>query len=221
MAMMPDQARRSQAEASILSPCIRLALAADCGSSGTQDIVDRDNELSTRRRRGRAGQKNTGSRMAPGLNARSTDEKPRARRAAVPVELGALNDRLGYFVRRLQVWIFQDFIKRLSRLDLSPAQFSVIVVIGANPGLSQAELAATLGIERARLVRLLHRLEKRGLTERRPSSADGRRHALILTRGGEKLLAEATRLAEQHEDGLKQKLGARRHKMLLDTLRAF
>jgi DNA-binding MarR family transcriptional regulator len=159
--------------------------------------------------------------MAPGLNARSTDEKPRGRRAAVPVELGALNDRLGYFVRRLQVWIFQDFIKRLSRLDLSPAQFSVIVVIGANPGLSQAELAATLGIERARLVRLLHRLEKRGLTERRPSSADGRRHALILTRGGEKLLAEATRLAEQHEDGLKQKLGARRHKMLLDMLRAF
>ena len=61
----------------------------------------------------------------------------------------------------------------------------MLVVIGANPGLSQAELAATLGIERARLVRLLHRLERRALTQRLPSSADGRRHALQLTRDGQ------------------------------------
>ncbi|HEY6028624.1 MAG TPA: MarR family transcriptional regulator [Pseudolabrys sp.] len=158
--------------------------------------------------------------MAPGTAVRPTEGKRAGKRAAASISLGVLDDRLGYFVRRLQVWIFQDFIRRLSRLDLSPAQFSVIVVIGANPGLSQAQLAATLGIERARLVRLLHRLEQRGLTERLRSSVDGRRHALELTRGGEKVLAEATRLAEQHENGLKEKLGAKRHAMLLEMLRA-
>jgi DNA-binding MarR family transcriptional regulator len=159
--------------------------------------------------------------MAPAAAARRIDGKPRGKRAAAAnVDLGVLNERLGYFVRRLQVWVFQDFIRRLSRLDLSPAQFSVIVVIGANPGLSQAQLALTLGIERARLVRLLHRLEQRGLTERRPSTADGRRHALMLTRAGDNLLAEATRLAEQHEDGLRQKLGAKQHRALLEMLRA-
>jgi len=165
----------------------------------------------------------------PGSAARTMDAKPRGKAGAKPAEkaaappavgLGVLNERLGYFVRRLQVWVFQDFIRRLSRLDLSPAQFSVIVVIGANPGLSQAQLATTLGIERARLVRLLHLLEQRGVTERRRSAADGRRHALVLTRAGEKLLAEATRLAEQHEDVLREKLGARRHRLLLETLRA-
>ena len=105
-----------------------------------------------------------------------------ARLRSKPVtDLGVLNERLGYFVRRLQVWVFQDFIRRLAAIDISPAQFSVLVVISANTGLSQAELAATLGIERARLVRLLHRLEARGLTQRLPSSADGRRHALRLT----------------------------------------
>jgi len=115
---------------------------------------------------------------------------PQLRLASRPViELGVLNDRLGYFVRRVQVWVFQDFIRRLSSIDLSPAQFSVLVVIGANTDLSQSELAATLGIERARLVRLLHRLERRGLTQRLPSSADGRRHALRLTRAGQTLLA--------------------------------
>ena len=151
--------------------------------------------------------------------ARKTSSVRRARPNAAP-DLGALNDRLGYFVRRLQVWIFQDFIRRLTRLDLSPAQFSVIVVIGANPGLSQAELAETLGIERARLVRLLHRRERRGLTQRRASRSDGRRHALELTREGKTVLAAAERLAGQHEDVLREKLGARRYRTLLNVLRA-
>ena len=145
---------------------------------------------------------------------------PALRRASPPViDLGDLNERLGYFVRRLQVSIFQDFIRRLSAIDISPAQFSVLVVIGANAGLSQAELAGTLGIERARLVRLLHRLERRGLTQRLPSSADGRRHALQLTREGQKLLARAKALAAQHEAALKVKLGPERHKLLLEALR--
>ena len=55
---------------------------------------------------------------------------------------------------------------------------SVLIVIAANPGLSQSDLADTLGIERARLVRLLDRLEKRGLTQRLNSRTDRRSHAL-------------------------------------------
>jgi len=145
---------------------------------------------------------------------------PPARRASLPaIDLSDLNDRLGYFARRLQVWIFQDFIRRLSSIDISPAQFSVLVVIGANPGLSQAELGATLAIERARLVRMLHRLEQRSLTQRLPSSADGRRHALQLTREGQKLLARAKTLAAQHEAGVKERLGPERYRLLLETMR--
>ena len=146
----------------------------------------------------------------------------RAPRTSTPViELGALNDRLGYFVRRVQVWIFQDFIRRLAPIDISPAQFSVLVVISANPGLSQSELASTLGIERARLVRMLHRLEGRALTQRLPSAADGRRHALQLTREGQKVLARAKALAVEHEEGLKERFGAERHTALLEALKAF
>jgi len=137
------------------------------------------------------------------------------------VELGDLDELLGYFVRRLQVWIFQDFIRRLSSLDISPAQFSVLVVIGANQGLSKSQLAGTLGIERARLVRLLHRLEERSLTQRLPSFVDGRRHALQLTHEGQRILAHARALAEEHERALKQKLGVKRHQLLLKSLREF
>ncbi|MCX7298147.1 MAG: MarR family winged helix-turn-helix transcriptional regulator [Hyphomicrobiales bacterium] len=137
----------------------------------------------------------------------------------VAIDHGVLNDHLGYFVRRLQVWIFQDFIRRLSHIDISPAQFSVLVIIGANEGLSQSELAATLGIERARMVRMLHLLDRRGLTERLPSSADGRRHALRLTRAGQVLLKQAKALAAQHEASLLPKLGPERYRMMLEALR--
>ena len=147
-----------------------------------------------------------------------TNGARQSHRAAAP-DLGALNARLGYFVRRLQVWIFQDFIRRLGRLDLSPAQFSVLVIVGTNEGLSQAAVGATLGIERARLVRLLHGLEQRGLMRRLPSATDGRRHALELTRKGRTALTAAERLAAQHEDALREKLGVRRYRALLGMLR--
>ncbi len=147
---------------------------------------------------------------------------PQMRRASPPViGLGVLNEHLGYFVRRLQVWVFQDFIRRMAAIDISPAQFSVLVVISANPGLSQMELATTLAIERARLVRLLHRLERRGLMQRLHSSADGRRHALRLTRDGQKILARAKTIAAQHEAALNIKLGSERYRFLIETLREF
>ncbi len=102
-------------------------------------------------------------------------------RGEKPLNLGALDGHLGYFLRRVQVWVFQDFIRTLSSIDLRPAQYSVLSVIGANRGLSQADVAQLLGIERARLVRLLDRLEKRGLTQRLASPVDRRSHALQLT----------------------------------------
>jgi DNA-binding MarR family transcriptional regulator len=146
----------------------------------------------------------------------------RARRAGhAAIGLGELDAHLGYFVRRVQVWVFQDFIRRLSGIEVSPAQFSVLAVIEANPGLSQSELAATLGIERARLVRLLHRLERRSLTQRLPSSTDARRHALQLTRNGRKLLARAKALAAQHESALKLKLGPERYRAMFEAVRDF
>ncbi len=161
----------------------------------------------------------TKDRKRLALASRST--APRRQSARPPVKLDALDSHLGYFVRRFQVWVFQDFISTLASIDIRPAQFSVLAVVGANRGLSQAQLASSLGIERARLVRLLHRLEARGLIQRLPSSADGRRHALQLTPQGRTLLARAKALAARHQTRLIERLGAERHQMVLDALRDF
>ena len=95
----------------------------------------------------------------------------------------------------------------------------MLVVIAANPGASQSQIAATLGIERARLARLLNKLEKRDLVERLESPSDARSHALRLTRDGNRTLKRARTLAAAHEERLAETLGLERHKLLLDALR--
>jgi DNA-binding MarR family transcriptional regulator len=147
--------------------------------------------------------------------------RARARKQRPVLDLGVLDGHLGYFVRRLQVWIFQDFVRTLSAFDIRPAQFSVLVVIEANPGLSQADLGDTLGIERARLVRLLDGLEKRGLTRRQPSPTDRRSHALSLTDAGVTTLKRIKSLAAEHEAHLANRLGGDKRDVLLTALRDF
>jgi DNA-binding MarR family transcriptional regulator len=82
-------------------------------------------------------------------------------------------------------------------------------------------LAATLGIERTRLARLLHRLEARDLIQRPQSAADGRRDALQLMPPGRTLLARAKTLAARHERKLAAMLGTERHQMLPNALLDF
>ena len=147
--------------------------------------------------------------------------RARARKQRPVLDLGVLDGHLGYFVRRLQVWIFQDFVRTLAAFDIRPAQFSVLVVIEANPGLSQADLGETLGIERARLVRLLDGLEKRGLTRRQPSPNDRRSHALSLTEAGQAALKRIKSLAAEHEAHLANRLGPDKRDVLLAALRDF
>ncbi len=146
-------------------------------------------------------------------------ERPRRRRPVV--SLGVLDNHLGYLVRRLQLWIFQDFTRTLRKFDIRPAQYSVLVVVEANPGLSQADVAEALGIERARLVRLLDELEHRGLIRRQPSPRDRRSHALVLTREGMRKLKPIRELAADHEARLEAALGGDARNLLLGALRAF
>lgn len=163
------------------------------------------------------GRRDSVSPTAP----REAQDLPRRRNGGRRPDIDVLNGHLGYFLRRAQVAIFQDFIQTLAGIDIRPAQYSVLTVIGANPGLSQQDVAEALGIERARLVRLLDRLEKRGLTRRLASPVDRRSHSLQLTPAGRDLLKRAKALAAAHEERLMERLGAANHRMMMEALRDF
>ncbi|MGB9045397.1 MAG: MarR family winged helix-turn-helix transcriptional regulator [Pseudolabrys sp.] len=149
---------------------------------------------------------------------------PKTRRSTARTEkltVGHLNRHLGYFLRRLQLWVFQDFIRTLAPLKVRPAQYSVLLIVEANPGRSQAAIGKTLGIERARLARMLHALEHRKWIARHANGSDARSHSLYLTAQGEKALVRIKRLAEQHEAKLAELVGPGRHKQLMAWLREY
>jgi DNA-binding MarR family transcriptional regulator len=152
------------------------------------------------------------------------DARLKRRQAAEEADklaLGGLDQHLGYFLRRLQVAVFKDFIRTLAPMDVRPAQYSVMLLVEANPGRSQAAIGSALDIERARLARLLHGLEGRDWIERRAAPGDGRSHSLFLTREGEKALVRIKSLTARHESWLRERVGPKRHAQLMDLLKEF
>lgn len=134
------------------------------------------------------------------------------------IDLATLPNHLGYVIRRAQVAVFQRIIDRMAALDIRPAQFSVLTVIGANPGLKQMAVGEALGIRRPNLVAMVHELERRGLARRKSVPGDRRAHALYLTRRGEAVLARLKRLAAAHEREVTQAITPAEKRQLLRLL---
>jgi DNA-binding MarR family transcriptional regulator len=114
---------------------------------------------------------------------------------------------IGYKLRRAQLAVFQDFIESFARLQLRPAEFSVLALIARTPGQKQSEIAAQLGIKRANFVALMDALERRGLAERRKVAGDKRSHSLHLTPEGACFVERMIGVWNEHEQRLIEKLG--------------
>ena len=140
---------------------------------------------------------------------------------AKPLALGDLSQLLGYSIRRAQLWIFKEFSRQLSAFEISPAQFSVLCVIDANPGVNQLAVAQLLSIERAGLGRLVDHLEGRGLVRRNASAINRRYYVLHLTEAGTTLLGRLRPAAAESDKALAAKIGPRAYKELRQALSIF
>jgi DNA-binding MarR family transcriptional regulator len=135
------------------------------------------------------------------------------------LDLGPLPDLIGYVLRRAQLVVFQDFFNAFAPFDVSPAQFSVLTVIERNPGLTQSQVAAALGIKRTNFVGLLDELERRSLAERRQTARDKRSHALYLTAEGASLMRKLKPVLKAHESRMVATIGDEGRDRLIDLLR--
>ncbi len=135
------------------------------------------------------------------------------------LRMGDLSELLGYALKRAQLKVFEDFLRCVSSLQLTPAQFSVLLLMENNPGRNQTEIANTLGILRPNFVAMLDGLEGRELCVRVRSAHDRRSHNLMLTDKGRATLARARKLvATKHEARLNEVLGPANRAALLEML---
>jgi DNA-binding MarR family transcriptional regulator len=88
----------------------------------------------------------------------------------------------------------------LATLDLTPALFGLLNVIGAREGAIQQELGTAMGIDPSTMVSLIDQLEDAGLAKRRPSPTDRRAREVVITPKGRRLLERARKLLYGVED---------------------
>jgi DNA-binding MarR family transcriptional regulator len=130
------------------------------------------------------------------MNRRAAAYRPRALAAIrhmAGLHYDVLDELLGYSLRRAQVAMFIAFREATRGMAITPPRFTALVMIGANPGLSQTALGNVLGIARSGAMLLADRFEAEGLVERRHRADDGRAWGLYLTRRGEALVARMKR----------------------------
>jgi DNA-binding MarR family transcriptional regulator len=152
--------------------------------------------------------------------ARSGRKEPaEALAESTALQMGELSELLGYSLKRAQLKVFEDFLRCVAPLQLTPAQFSVLLLLDRNPGRNQTEIANTLGILRPNFVAMLDGLESRDLCARMRSANDRRSHILVLTDKGRAVLARAKKLvAAKHEARLNELLGSANRAALLAML---
>jgi len=110
-----------------------------------------------------------------------------------------MNDQsptLGYLLHDVARLLRKRFEQRARHLGLTRTQWQAIAHLAKNEGIHQAALAEMLEIEPITLVRILDRLAKRGLIERRQHPTDRRIWLLYLTDAAQPVLSDLQPLGE-------------------------
>ncbi len=132
-----------------------------------------------------------------------------------------LDSLLGYLLRRAQGAMHRDFLAAVSDFGLTQKQAAVLWLIQANGGVSQVEVAAALGMDRATMMAVTDRVEDRGFVTRKRSSTDRRRQELYLTPSGQSTLRKCKSRIAEHEEKFRAMFTAAELAALLGALKKF
>lgn len=136
-------------------------------------------------------------------------------RRVAPLRTGVLPRLLGYRLRLAQQAVFREFASSVA--EISPGRAGMLLLVDANPGVTQGRLAQAVGLDRSTMVGVIDALEERRLLERRRGE-DRRTNGLWLTPGGRSFVARLTRRIERHERRVAAHLSAAERAQLLALL---
>jgi DNA-binding MarR family transcriptional regulator len=92
-----------------------------------------------------------------------------------------------------------SFEEKVGRGEITPNLIGVLALLATRPGLSQAELARLIGLERVTVGIQVGRAISAGFVRRDDKLDKGRRYALYLTPKGKAMLAKLRRRIPDHE----------------------
>jgi DNA-binding MarR family transcriptional regulator len=122
---------------------------------------------------------------------------------------------VGYRLRLAHQAVFRDFAASIPQA--SPGRVGMLMLVEANPGVTQGRLANEVGLDRSTMVGVIDALEGAGFVERRRGE-DRRTNGLWLTRRGRGVVAGIKRRIQAHERRVTAKLTADERTQLLALL---
>ena len=121
----------------------------------------------------------------------------RSRRAAAGRTF--VRDYLSYLLGQANYAVYKDFEARVRAAGLSSTEWRVLATLSDGDGLTIGELAGDVLAQQPTLTKLVDRMERAGLVERRGDASDGRRTLVFETARGRALVAPLLAQAKAHE----------------------
>ncbi|GAA1105462.1 hypothetical protein GCM10009663_54510 [Kitasatospora arboriphila] len=129
-----------------------------------------------------------------------------------------IDQRLGHHIKRAEQELIAAKHAALRPFKLSTPQYTVLLVLSEEPGLSGAALARRCLVTPQTMSSVLGTLEGRGLVERKPHPIHQHILEARLTRSGRTLLARADQAAMAVEQALDAEFDAEERERLLALL---
>jgi DNA-binding MarR family transcriptional regulator len=98
-----------------------------------------------------------------------------------------------------QLAVYEDFLSDAPSGRITPGNAAIVILIDANPKLTQQQLCEAIGVDKSTFAVTLNRLEDRGLIRRVRSDVDRRQKMLRLTSKGAGALRAILAHVERHE----------------------
>ena len=115
------------------------------------------------------------------------------------MSLNTFHARPGHLIRRLNQISQGLFQEEAGSHGLTSVQFAALSMIREVPGIDQVRLASLIAFDKTTIVKVLDRLELKGLITRERSAVDRRSNELHVTADGEKLLKQVQPLHDRSD----------------------
>lgn len=136
------------------------------------------------------------------------------------MNLGNLPNMVGVELRIAQIMADRAF-KAIRSPEMPSGHYTVLALIGLNPGCSQSALAQSMHLDRSSMVPILDSFQRKGWIERRAVDGDRRTHALHLTEAGNDVLARVEAKVKALEDLISARMGEDNKVRFLELLTLF
>ena len=122
------------------------------------------------------------------------------------IDYGLLARLAGFSVKLVWILGYGLLMRAIGDSGITPQRYSMLELIGCNPGLQQIQLGNALGLSRSAATLTIDFWEDRGCIERRTDKADRRSFGIYLTAVGEAELLRLRKLVLDADKALTSSL---------------